>query len=69
MLYQVALQNNLGERLTAEYEQGCDGQRYVAQIYELHFEIRLRRLPASRWGWTLQAYAHPTQFINGHPPR
>jgi hypothetical protein len=33
-LHRVALQNNMGERLTGEYEEAYDGQAYVAQIYE-----------------------------------
>jgi hypothetical protein len=52
---------------------GADA-RYPAH---LHFEIRLKRLPASKWGWkaledrekVLEAYAHPTNFINSHRPR
>jgi hypothetical protein len=48
--------------------------RYPAH---LHFEIRRRDLPASKWGWkkpedrerVLEAYAHPTNFINGYRPR
>jgi hypothetical protein len=52
---------------------GAD-DRYPAH---LHFEIRLKDLPASKWGWkkpedreeVLAAYAHPTNFINSHRPR
>jgi hypothetical protein len=48
-----------------------DQDRYIAH---LHFEIRLKKLPASKWDWklpadrerVLQAYAHPTNFINSH---
>jgi murein DD-endopeptidase MepM/ murein hydrolase activator NlpD len=51
---------------------GAD-DRYPAH---LHFEIRLKDLPASKWGWktaedreqVLQAYAHPTNFINSQRP-
>jgi hypothetical protein len=50
-----------------------DGDQYPAH---LHFEIRTKRLPASRWGWkteddrekVLRFYAHPTDFINSHRP-
>jgi hypothetical protein len=45
-------------------------------IAHLHFEIRTRELPASKWGWTtaedreavLQHYAHPTEFIKSRRP-
>ncbi len=48
--------------------------RYLAH---LHFEIRLRKLPASKAGWktaedrekVLRYYAHPTNFINSYRPR
>lgn len=48
--------------------------RFVAH---LHFEIRLRNLPASKWGWktaedrekVLRYYAHPTNFIKSYRPR
>lgn len=48
--------------------------RFVAH---LHFEIRLRKLPASKWGWktrddrekVLRYYAHPTNFIKSYRPR
>jgi hypothetical protein len=48
--------------------------RYPAH---LHFEIRRISLPASKWGWkqpadrerVLEAYAHPTNFINNYRPR
>ena len=48
--------------------------RYLAH---LHFEIRLRKLPASKWGWktpedrekVLRYYAHPTNFIKSYRPR
>jgi hypothetical protein len=51
-----------------------DDDRYPAH---LHFEIRLKRLPASKWGWqqledqeeVLASYAHPTHFINSQRPR
>jgi hypothetical protein len=50
------------------------GDQYPAH---LHFEIRLKNLSASKWGWktqqdrdkVLQAYAHPTNFINSNRPR
>ncbi|UCC88683.1 MAG: peptidoglycan DD-metalloendopeptidase family protein [Anaerolineales bacterium] len=43
----------------------------------LHFEIRLKRLPASKWGYqkpedreqVLLAYAHPSNFINSYRPK
>ena len=43
----------------------------------LHFEIRLKKLAASKRGWqrpedrdkVLAAYAHPTNFINAYRPR
>ena len=45
------------------------GDRYPAH---LHFEIRLKSLPASQWGLTrdevLQAYADPSSFIKSHRP-
>jgi murein DD-endopeptidase MepM/ murein hydrolase activator NlpD len=48
-----------------------DENRFIAH---LHFELRLKKLPASKWGWTapedrgrvLGAYAHPTNFINSY---
>lgn len=51
-----------------------DEDRYPAH---LHFELRLKNLPASKWGWkapenrekVLEAYAHPTNFINSHRPK
>ena len=51
-----------------------DADRYPAH---LHFEIRLKKLPASKLGWkrpddqdkVLAAYAHPTNFINAYRPR
>jgi murein DD-endopeptidase MepM/ murein hydrolase activator NlpD len=45
------------------------GDRYPAH---LHFEIRLKSLPANKWGLTrdqvLRAYADPTHFIKSHRP-
>jgi hypothetical protein len=51
-----------------------DQDQYPAH---LHFEIRLKKLPASKDGWqaqadrerVLQAYTHPTNFINSNRPR
>jgi len=42
----------------------------------LHFEIRLKDLPAYKWGWkteadrleVLRSYAHPSAFIRAHRP-
>lgn len=42
----------------------------------LHFEIRLKDLPANKWGWkteahrleVLRSYAHPSEFIRAHRP-
>ena len=50
-----------------------DGQVYPAH---LHFEIRTRRLPASKWGWKteedrerlLRCYARPSAFIEQNRP-
>jgi murein DD-endopeptidase MepM/ murein hydrolase activator NlpD len=55
---------------------GTMGKGNGGYAAHLHFEIRLRRLPASKWDWKLQedrakvlrAYAYPTQFINSHRP-
>ncbi len=51
-----------------------DADRLPAHLY---FEIRLKRLAASKRGWerpedrdkVLEAYAHPTNFINANRPR
>ena len=42
----------------------------------LHYEIRLKDLPAYKWGWktdehrkeVLRSYAHPSEFIRAHRP-
>ena len=42
----------------------------------LHLEIRLKDLPANKWGWktdehrleVLRSYAHPSEFIRAHRP-
>ena len=51
---------------------GAAGQYWA----HLHFEIRKRRLPASKWGFVtdkdrqdvIEWYAHPTDFISRHRP-
>lgn len=50
-----------------------DGDQFPAH---LHFELRSRDLPASKWGWTteedrievLQTYLHPSEFIGRYRP-
>jgi murein DD-endopeptidase MepM/ murein hydrolase activator NlpD len=50
-----------------------DKNKFVAH---LHFEIRLRDLPAYKWGWkteadrleVLRSYAHPSDFISARRP-
>jgi murein DD-endopeptidase MepM/ murein hydrolase activator NlpD len=45
MLYKIARQNNLGERLTGEYEATYQGQTYIAQLYERG----LAYVPVGQW--------------------
>jgi hypothetical protein len=45
MLYKIARQNDLGERLTGEYEVTHQGQTYIAQLYERG----LTYVPAGQW--------------------
>jgi hypothetical protein len=45
MLYKMARRNNLGERLTGEYEVSYQGQSYIAQLYERG----LTYVPAGKW--------------------
>jgi hypothetical protein len=45
-------------------------------LAHLHFEVRLRDLPANKWGWkteahrleVLRSYAHPSEFIRARRP-